>query len=115
MKPGFHKGFNEADRGKDVRKGQRSGKQCTTSVRRSAAANKDNHSSRGAHSLHLLRCAVLGEPSFAHRAQLSGVRVLEQKRPRHKDYRKEDENAEEDEHSGRRRSALEWRLLIVPE
>ena len=43
MKPGFHKGFNEADRGKDVRKGQRSGKQCTTSVRRGAAANKDNH------------------------------------------------------------------------
>ena len=44
MKPGFHKGFDEADRGKDVRKGQRSGKQCTTSVRRGAAANKDNHS-----------------------------------------------------------------------
>jgi len=29
MKPGFHKGFDEADRGKDVRRDQRSGKQCS--------------------------------------------------------------------------------------
>ncbi|TMB87781.1 MAG: cyclic nucleotide-binding domain-containing protein [Chloroflexi bacterium] len=40
-KPGFLRGFDEADRGKDVREDQRSGKQCRCSVRAIRRPNKD--------------------------------------------------------------------------